>query len=262
MLRRIAIVTVGAIGLWLVILVILGAVLGGKYARSTEKRLGESLQAQATVRSADLALVRGRLTLDNVIVRRDDTVGHLAIDVTDVRCELAPLGWALVDRDCGDLAVHGLHVEVSSAALFKLPKPHGVKPIQAERVLIDDATFVFLPTAFGPSMGRIDIAIDHAVAGPTTMRTPLSWLFALEELHARFALPANITVLLDYRLGILTVSGSIFGSQPISLPVQIPAADTARDAHEEMQVLLQVAKDIAERIVAQRATDWLRTKLR
>jgi hypothetical protein len=260
-LARVGAVLVGIGFLWLVVLLILGAVLSGRYARKTEERIGTSLQATAKIAGTDLALIRGRLTLDNLSVRRDDLVGHLAIDVTNVRCELPPMGWSLFDRDCGELAVKGVRVEVSSVTLFKLQKPKGVKPIQADRVIIDDAQFVFLPSAFAPNMGRIEIAIEHAVAGRTSMRTPLSWLFALEELRASFALPANITVHLDYRMGILTVAGSIFGSQPIALPVQIPAADAAHDAHEEMRMLLQVGKDIAERVVAQRASDWLRSKL-
>jgi hypothetical protein len=261
MLKRVALVIVGGFALWMITLAILGAVLSGRYKRSTETRVGESLQATAKVAGSDLALIRGRLTLDNLTVRRDDVVGHLSIDVTNVRCELAPMGWALVDRDCGELEVKGVRVEVSSAALFKMQKPKGTKPITADRVVIDDAQFVFLPSAFAPNMGRIEIAIDHAVAGRTIMRTPLSWLFALEELRAHIALPANITVQLDYSMGMLTVAGSIFGSQPITLPVQIPAASVAQDAHEEMRLLLQTGKDIAERIVAQRATDWLRKKL-
>ena len=261
MLKRVALVIVGAFALWSIVLLVLGAVLSGRYERNTEERIGTSLQATAKIASTDLALVRGQLTLDNLTVRRDDLVGHLSIDVTHVRCELAPLGWALVNRDCGELAVKGVRVEVSSAQLFKLQKPKGVKPIQADRVIIDDAQFVFLPSAFAPNMGRIEIAIEHAVAGRTSMRTPLSWLFSLEELRASFVLPANITVHLDYREGMLTVAGSVFGSQPIELPVQIPAADVAQDAHDEMRLLLQIGKDISERVVAQRATDWLRSKL-
>lgn len=256
-----ALVTLGGVTLWLVFLLVLGVLFGGRQATATEQRVGTSLQAVATIGSCDLALVRGRLTLEKLAVRRDDPIGHLAIDVDRVRCELAPLGWALVDHDCGELAVRGVRVEVSTAALFKL-KPQGAKPVNAERVIIDDAHFVFLPSAIVPNMGRIQISIDHAEAGPTVMRTPLSWLFALEQLSASFELPANITLHLDYKLGMLTVSGSIFGSQPVTLPVQIPAADAAHDAHEEMQLLVKMAKEIAERVVEQRATDWLNAKLR
>jgi hypothetical protein len=47
----------------------------------------------------------------------------------------------------------------------------------------------------------------------------------------------------------------------VTLPVTLPAANLAHDAHEEMQLLVGVGKDVAERLVAQRATDWLRSKL-
>lgn len=259
--KRLLIVAVGAFVLWIVALAILGAVVGGRELQKTRERLGQSLQAKVTIATADLALIRGRLTLDSLAIRRDEAVGHLWIDVGNVRCELAPLGGALFDHDCRELAVRGVKVEVSTAALFKLPPPAKSKPIHTDRLVIDDAQFVFLPSAIAPSLGRIEIAIDHAVAGPTTLRTPLSWLFALEVLEARFALPAGITLHLSYRLGLLTVAGSVFGSTPVTLPVTLPAAELAHDGHEEMQLLLGVAKDIAERLVAQRATDWLRSKL-
>jgi hypothetical protein len=260
-LAKVGAVLLGAFALWIIALAILGAVVGGRELEKTRARLGQSLQAKVSIATADVALVRGRFLLESLVLRRDEAVGHLWIDVGSVRCELPPLGGALFDHDCRELAVRGVKVEVSTAALFKLPPPAKSKPIHTDRLVIDDAQFVFLPSAFAPNLGRIEIAIDHAVAGPTTLRTPLSWLFSLEVLEARFALPAGITLHLSYRLGLLTVAGSVFGSSPVTLPVTIPAADTAHDAHEEMQLLLGVGKDVAKRLVAQRATDWLRRKL-
>jgi hypothetical protein len=128
-------------------------------------------------------------------------------------------------------------------------------------VVIDDAALVFLPSAFMPNFGRIEIAIDHAEAGATVLRTPLSWLFALEELRARFALPAGITVRISYHQGILTAAGSLFGSAEVQLPVQLPIADTAKDARDEIRLLVEVGRQIAEQLVAKRAEDWLRSKL-
>jgi hypothetical protein len=261
LVKRVVIIAVAAFALWIIVLAILGAVVGGREQRKTSERLAKSLQAKVTIGASDLALIRGRLTLDNLAIRRDEAAGHLWIDVGNVRCELAPLGGALFDHDCRELSVRGVKVEVSTAALFKLPPPAKSKPIHTDRLVIDDAHFVFLPSAIAPSLGRIEISIDHAVAGATTLRTPLSWLFALEVLEAHFALPAGITLQLSYRLGLLTVSGSVFGSTPVTLPVTLPAADLAHDAHEEMQLLVGVGKDVAERLVAQRATDWLRSKL-
>lgn len=261
MLRRVALIVTGALALWIVLLVILGSALGSHQERSTRERLSESLHSTVTLGDVDLALVRGRLVIDRLAIRRNDAIGHLAIDVEGVRCELAPFGLALFDRDCRELRVHGVKLEVSTSALFKLPRPPKSEPIRTDRVVIEDASLVFLPSAFAPSLGRIEIAIEHAVAGPTVMRTPLSWLFALDELRAKFSLPAGVTVHLGYRRGVLTAAGSLFGSAPIELPIEIPVADGANDAHAEMQLLLQLGRQIAERLVAKRAEDWLKSKL-
>jgi hypothetical protein len=93
------------------------------------------------------------------------------------------------------------------------------------------------------------------------MRTPLSWLFSLRELKAKFELPAGITVQIGYLNGKLSATGSVFGSEPVELPIDIPVADSAKDAHDEVQLLIQLGKDIAEKLVAKRAEDWLRSKL-
>lgn len=250
-----------AVVVWIATLVILGFALSSRQERVTKERLAASLQSTVTLGDIDLALVRGRLVIDKLAIRRDDTVGHLAIDVEGVRCELAPFGLALFDRDCRELAIKNVKLEVSTAALFKLNRPKQSKPIRADDVIIDNAVLVFLPSAFAPNLGRIEIAIEHARSGATVLRTPLSWLFSLRELRARFELPAGITVRIGYRDGIMTASGSLFGSQPVELPVEIPVADTAKDAHDEMQLLVKLGRQIAERLVAKRAEDWLKSKL-
>lgn len=259
--RRVVLIVAGVLAGWIALLVILGVALGGHQERTTRERLAESLQATVAVGDVDLALVRGHLTIDQLAVKRDDAVGHLAIDVVGVRCDLLPLGLALFDRDCRELHVRGLRLEVSTAALFKLSRPPKRRPIHADHMVIDNATLVFLPSAFAPNLGRIEITIERAVAGATTLRTPLSWLFSLSELRARFALPAGITVHVGYRDGVLTAAGSLFGSSPVSLPIELPVASTAKDAHEELLLLVQLGRQIAERLVAKRAEDWLRSKL-
>ena len=259
-MRRIAILGLGAVIGWFVLLVVLDLAVAGRQAAQVGERVGESLQATATVTETDLALVRGRLTLGALAVRRDDVIGHLAIDVAEVRCELAPLGFALVDRDCRELAVRGVRFEVSTAALFKVKNPKHA-PIRASRVVIDDAVLAFSPSAFLPSLGKIAIKIEHAEAGPTVFRTPLSWIFAIDELRARVDMPAGITLHLVYKAGVLSAAGSLFGSTPVQLPVQLPVASAAHDAHEEIEALVKLGTDLAEQLVAKRAEDWLRSTL-
>ena len=259
-MRRAAVVIACVLAGWIVVLAVLGATLAGREQRQVEDRVGESLQATATVGTTDLGLVGGHLVLDRLAVKRDDVVGHLALDVDLVRCDLAPLGWALVDHDCRQLAVRGMRLEVSTAALFQLRHP-ARQPIRASHVVIDDAELAFAPSAFLPSLGRVAIRIEHAEAGPTVFRTPLSWIFALETLRARIDLPANITLRLGYAAGKLSAAGTLFGSAPVEVPFELPLAAAARDAHDEVQLLVKAGEDVAERLVEKRAEDWLRSKL-
>jgi hypothetical protein len=261
MLRRAIVISAAVLAGWLVLLVLLGVALGSRQERMTKERLAESLLAQVALESSDLALIRGRWQLAHLAVRRDDAIGKLSLDVADVRCELGPLGWALVDRDCSELAVSGVRFEVSTMALFKHQRPKG-KPVRADRLVIDDAVLVFAPSALVPGMGAIEISIEHAESGPTLLRSPLSWLLTLRELRARLALPGGIAMQLVYERGVLTTSGSMVGEVPVALPVQLPIAGTAADAHEETQQLVTLGRDIAQRLVARRAQDWLEQKLR
>lgn len=245
---------------WLAALLVLDSVVGARTASGVAERLAESLGAAGTVGESDLALVRGRLDLQELAVTRDDTIGHLALAIAEVRCELPPLGLALVSSQCHELVVRGVRLDVSAAALFHLTHPKRA-PMHASRVVIDDAELAFAPSAFIPGLGRIAVHVDHAEAGETEFRTPLSWIFALRVLRAHVELPAGITVQLTYENGVLAASGSLFGSAPVSLPVSLPVAAAFADAREEVHALVKLGEDLAEKLVARRAEDWLRRKL-
>ncbi|MDQ3369921.1 MAG: hypothetical protein M3680_31265 [Myxococcota bacterium] len=245
---------------WVVGLVIAGFALSGRTGQHVADRLGATLQATATIEDSDLALLRGMLELEDLALRRDDLIGRLSLDVGRVRCDLPPLGLALVDRTCGELVVRDIRMEVSTAALFGLQRPKRT-PLRADRVVIDNAELVFSPSAFLPSLGRVEIKIEHAEAGPTVFKTPLSWLFSLRELRASLALPAGITLQLTYRDGRLGAAGSLFGSTPIEIPVTLPVASAADDAQGELRRLFTFGRELANQLVAQRAQDWLRKTL-
>jgi len=249
-----------AIGLVLVALVVAGMALEARTRRGVAERIAESLQAEATIARGNLSLVFGTLDLEALAVRRDDAVGHLAIGVAGIRCALPPLGIALFDRDCRELAVREVRFEVSAAALFKLKHPRR-PPLHARRVVVDDARFEFSPSAFLPGLGRIAIAIAHADAGETRFKTPLSWLMALRTLRATIELPAGVAVELRYEAGVLSASGPLFGAAPVVVPIALPAADPADDAAAEVARLAAFGKDVAERVAMQRAQDWLNAKL-
>lgn len=248
--RRIAVVAGAVVVVWFAALLVLGPIFAAHTRDRVAERLGDALQASVTIGEPDLGLVRGVLTLDALSARRDDAVGHLALDVASVRCDLWPLGIALVDRHCRELAVRGTHLEVSSPALFRLKRPKR-PPFRAAHVVIDDAHFVFA--------GTIEIAIAHAEAGPTVFKTPLSWLFALRAFDATVQLPAHISIRLDYIGGLLRAT---FGKRAVTVPVVLPIADAADDAKTEIAKLVAFGKQLAEQLVMQRAQDWLDATLR
>ena len=245
---------------WIAGLFVAGFVLADRTGKSVAARVATTLQATATYDGASLGLVGGSLTLEKLKVRRDDVVGHLALDVGAIECDLPPLGLALVDRTCGVLEVRDIALEVSSTALFEIKRPKK-KPFRADRVVVDNAKLAFMPSAFFPSFGRVEIRIEHAEAGPTTFKTPLSFLFALRALKATIDLPAGGTLQLHYANGKLRAAGGVMGSTPVELPIALPVIDSADDAQAEMAKLVAFGKDLAERLVRQKAEDWLRRRL-
>jgi hypothetical protein len=257
--RRIVTIAIAMLALWVVAIVIFGAAYGGTAGSRVASRVAESLQATATVGTSRLAMVRGRLELERLSLRKDDH-GHLGIDIAEVRCELPGFGLALFDRDCRDLVIRGVRVEVSSAAVLQFKRVQR-DPVRVGNVVVDDAVFAFMPSALLLSLGRIEIRIDHAEAGATTFKTPVSWLFSLRELRATIALPGNISMTLAYAGGTLTVAGGIFGSTPVELPFALPVADASDDAQAEIAKVIALGRDLAERLVARRAEDWIKSKL-
>jgi len=257
--RRLLKIAVGAFAVWLVVLVIVGVVYGGRAGDKVATRIADSLAAEVTLDGSNLALIRGRLTFEHLAVHKED-LGHLAIDVDTIRCELPPLGLALVDHECRDLIVAGVRLDVSAAAVFQFKKPKRA-PFHVRHVELRDAVLTFAPSAFVPALGRISIKIDHAEAGPTTFKTPLSWILSMTALDATIDLPAGITVKLGYHDGTLTAAGGIFGSTPVALPFAIPIPESTDDAKAEIAKLFALGRDLAEQLVARRAEDWLKQKL-
>lgn len=242
---------------YLALLLVLDAIYGRRLGARVEERLGESLQGVANVGDTDLALLRGHLDYSDLTVVRDDAVGHLSLSVADVRCELAPLGAAIFIKGCSTLVVRGTRLEVSTAALFKL-KPPKRPPIHAERIVIDDAELAFSPSAFVPNLGKVTVHIDRAVAGPTTFFTPLAWLLTMSSLDAHIDLPAGLSLKLSYADGMLSASGSLFGSATVTVPLSFPVTT---DAKSQIDALVAAGKQLAEDLVAKRAQDWIDSKL-
>ena len=259
-LHRLAVIAGALVALWLIAVIGLGFALEGRTRRGVADRLAESLQSDAAIADGNLALMTGVLVLDDLTVRREDGIGKLSLHVAEIRCDLPPLGAALLDRQCRDLIVRGTQLDVSTLALFHLHRPKR-PPLHVRHVVIDDAQLALAATALAPELGRVAIHIDHAEAGDTIFKTPLSFLFTLRSLHATITLPAGGNLDIAYDAGTLHLTGALFGTSPLELPLTLPDTDPTDDASAEVGKLVGFGRALGERLVAQRAADWLKSKL-
>jgi len=248
----------GIVVLYGTALVAIGLLGGSAIEGRVVDRVGKPLAATATIGGADLALIRGHLEVTDVAIRRDEG-GQLSIDLGQVRCELPPLGIALIDDDCRELAISKMRVTVSAAGVVKSKSAH--VGVHARRVVIDDAVLELSPSALVPGLGKIVITVQHAEAKDTLFKTPFSWIFSLDKLTAKLELPGDIVVTLGYADGKLALSGALFGARPLELPFAIPVAAIADDPAAEMAALARLAKDVAKQALADKAEGWIKSKL-
>jgi hypothetical protein len=257
--KRATRVLVALVGAWLLFLQIMGAVYGRKAGDRVAARITDSLQAEATITTASLALTRGHLEINGLHARRDN-LGVLDLKVGRIHCDLLPLGIGLFDRDCRELVIDDMRLEVSSAGLLRIQRPKR-EPMHVDAARLHNATFVLEASALAPDLGKIEIKIDEVAAGPTTFTTPLSWVFSMTALRATLALPAGVNVTLVYANGEVTATGSVLGSAPITVPLRLPRQGDVADAKAELAALAGIGRQLAEQLIERRAKDWLKTKI-
>ncbi|HEY4182373.1 MAG TPA: hypothetical protein VGM90_36320 [Kofleriaceae bacterium] len=242
---------------WIVFLLIAGAIYGPRTVAKVTDRVSSSLNAKTSIDDTSLALVRGILELDGVHALRDG-VGTFSIDAMRVRCHLMPLGGALWNHHCNELEIDGVTMQVTSVGFIQFKRPSR-DPLNVDHVVIRDGTLGFAPSAIVPDLGRVEVHVEQAVAGPTSFTTPLAWIFTLRELKATFALPGDVTLALTYANQTLTATGSVLGSAPISIPLVLPSS--TGNVEKDLAELERVGKQIATELVERRAKDWLRSAL-
>ena len=255
-LRRIASLAGGVLVLWCVALVVFGFAANGCMTRRVEERIAYAFDAKATFAGSSLSLLRGGFTADDLVVTKD-VGGSLRLTVDEVDADLGPLGWALWDHSPSRLELSGIRLEASSLALLKTRRRAGGKPFRVDELVINDAHLAAMPTSLLPSLGRLEIHIERARTGPVVMRTALSWVFSLEELVAKVALPGGVALELAYADGKLRVKGGAYGAVPIEVPFAIPILDPAR----EMEQLQELGLELAKQITIQQAEDWLQRQV-
>ncbi|MCA9677906.1 MAG: hypothetical protein H6709_16485 [Kofleriaceae bacterium] len=249
--RRVAGGLAGLLAIYVLALLVVGWAARGCARERARDRLARSLQAEVTIGDLDLGLVTGAIAVGHLHVRRDAR-GHFQLDVDRVDVDLLPLGLGLIQDGVGDVRLRGVRVALSALGALELQGGGGA-PLRFDSLVIDDAQVRLAVTSLLPGVAEVDVVVEHVAAGPTVLRTPLSWLFALRQLRARIELPMGLTVHLAYDRGTLRLSGKLFGATPIEVPFAIPALDPAH----ELDQLADLGKRLARQLAGQGLDRWL-----
>jgi len=250
-LRRIGTGLAVAAVAWIAALALFGWLGDGCARDRAERRLAASMRANVSIGAVDVGLVTGELAIRGVRLERVERgVLRLAIEQVDV--DLPPLGLALVQDELGAVVVRGVEVELSALGVLDL-RGAGGAPVSFDRLELRDAHVALEGTSIVPGLARLELTIERAVAGRTTMRTPLSWLFALRELTARLALPIGLTARVTYADGVLRIAGGLFGETPIVVPFAIPVLEPAR----EVEQLGEIGRALGGALATQLRLRWI-----
>lgn len=245
----------GALAAYLAVLIVLGVALRGTVARKVRDRLAVSLDGQAAVGEARLDLVRGHATVRGLVVERQH-LGTLRLAIDRVDVELAPLGAVVFAHEPRQVRVVGAHLTISGAGALEMPpRERSMVTVGGLDVTASDVDLVV--TNAWPELAHVRLVIERFRAGRTTFRTPLSWVFSLEELDARVELTGTTGFTLRYRDGRLSAQGGVFGDAPVDIAVTLPR-DPGPDEPARLRAL---AFELGKRLAIERGKRWLTRRL-
>ena len=252
---KIVVAVVAVAAVYLAALLVLGVALRGVVADTVRDRLAVSLDGEARVGGATLDLVRGGVTVRDLVVERHH-LGTLRLAIERVDVEVAPLGAVVVARAPRRIVVRGAHLTISGAGALDLPeRAPSVITVGGIDVTASDVDIVV--TTAWPELGRVRLVLERFRAGRTVLRTPLSWVFALEELDARVELPGAAGFAIRYRDGRLSAVGGVFGDAPVEIAIELPR-DPGPDEPARLRAL---AFELGKRLVIERGKRWLTRRL-
>lgn len=215
-----------------------GLLLRGCVEDRAAERIASALDAEVTIGSSSFSVWRGRVELEDVVAIRKQG-GRVELRIDEVEVDFAGWGLLLFDRDIDRALVRGAHLDLSARALAAVTRKDRT-PLEVGELVLEDSSLAVMPTALLPGLGRMEAVLKRVVARPANLEGGLAWLDELVELDATFTAPAGVAVTTSYRPGSLALSGSWFGTTPITIPFQIPELDP--DAYEVEQLKVLVAE--------------------
>lgn len=235
-------------------LVLGGLLLRGCVEDRAAERIASALDAEVTIGSTSFSVWRGRLELEDVVaIRKHGGAVDLRIDAIEV--DVAGWGFLLVDRDVDRALVRGARMSLSARGLAAVARRERGS-LEVGELVVEDASLAVMPTALLSGLGRVQAKVVRAVARPADLTGGLAWLDKLVELDSTFEAPGGVAVTMRYQPGSLAVSGSWFGSVPITIPFEIPDLDPDAYEIDQLKVLVgEVLRAAGRRMVREKAKD-------
>lgn len=238
--------------LYPVVLIILGYVLAGQVEERVRTRLSYALRADdIAVDDVSVSLLRGRIEVEGIHAKRT-SMGLATVDIGELTIEVAGLGMALFDDTVQLVDVHDAHLQLSAVGAATLRQGDG-PPLEVGELTMSDSSVTLLATSFFPSVGKARLGVNRAHAEDLVLNNAMSWLYKTDTLDATVQVPGDLSFGLLYADKEMSVSGSILGSQPITIPFSWPIPDP-RDL--ELEQILDLAKSLSKRI----ATEYAKRK--
>lgn len=240
-----------------------GLLLRGCVEDRARDRIASALDAEVTIGSSSFSVWRGQIELEDLVAIRKHG-GAVELRIDQVEADLAGWGLLLVDRDVDRALVRGVRMNLSARGLAAVVRREGDrKPLEVGELVLEDVSLAVMPTALLPGLGRIETTIARAVARPANLAGGLSWLDGLAELDSTFKAPGGVGVTTRYRAGSLALSGSWFGSTPVTIPFEIPDLDPDAYEIDQLKVLVgEIVRAAGRRMVREAAKDAVLDRLR
>lgn len=204
-----------------------GSCVGGK----VEDRLGKALAADVSVGEASVFIATGKVRLQNVEIKRDGV--DIRIESIDV--EMAGGGLMLLDDELDKVTVREARASLSARGVLSIVQKR--EPVYIGELVIEDATASISPTLFFPGLGAIEATVERARSRDVNLASAVSWLADLDEMVVSAELPGGAGGRLAFSGGEVSISGSWFGSNPLSFPFTIPELGPELLEVEQLQIL-------------------------
>jgi hypothetical protein len=244
--KKILIGLAAALASYPLLLLLLGYALAGSVEERVRERLGFALQAdEVEVGEVDVSLLRGRILVTGIHAKRNG-VGTATVDIKTLDIGVASFGWVLFDQEPRSVAVDSAHLELSAVGAATLQSDDS-PPLRVDEFTIKNSSVTLVATSFFPSMGKAELQVERAHASNLEMNNAISWLYKTDELVASLRAPGDLKLGLQYGDEAMSVSGSILGSDPITVPFLWPVPDPRE---LELEQILSLASTLSK-LVAQ-----------